>query len=112
MGKNEAPIRIVGRLLGLAGVRLEYVRREGSRGERERVYRLVVPSDGREEIFRVWLERDLARREAEVAVSMNVIDQIYTQVVDSGGRENLQLEDNLVDKPELGKRSPQDFIES
>lgn len=61
VGKKEAPIRIVGRLLGLAGVRLEYVRREGSREHRERVYRLVVPSDGREEIFQVWFERDQAQ---------------------------------------------------
>lgn len=84
VGKNEAPIRIVGRLLGLAGVRLEYVRREGSRGQRERVYRQVIPDDGRNDIFAVWLERDLARREGEVSVSRNLIDPIYTQAVDEG----------------------------
>ena len=88
VGKNEAPIRIVGRLLSLVGVELECVRREGSRGDRQRVYRLVIPDDGRDEIFQVWLERDKARRD----VSTNLIDLLLdVQVVDTSVEQNLQL---------------------
>jgi hypothetical protein len=90
VGRTENPLRIVGRLLGLAEVELEYLRREGSRGNRERVYRIVIPQGVRFDIFQVWLERDQGKREAEGVVSTSLIDQIDTEVVGHKGRCGLR----------------------
>lgn len=82
VGQNEAPIRLLGRLLGKIGVQLQYLRREGRRGDRHRVYRLAIPDDGRDEIFSVWLARDAARREEAEVVSTSPIDRKELESVD------------------------------
>jgi hypothetical protein len=92
IGKNEAPIRILGRLLGQVGAGLTCVSRKGSRESRERVYQLHLPDDGRYEIFSVWLERDKAKKDGAVSVSTSLIDQINTQLVDEGQRATPQQE--------------------
>ncbi|MGB7439879.1 MAG: plasmid replication protein, CyRepA1 family, partial [Coleofasciculaceae cyanobacterium] len=80
VGENESPVRIVGRLLQLVGVRLKCIGRVGSRDNRQRVYRLIIPDEvERSHIFAVWLERDKARREETQSVSMSLKDQDNTK---------------------------------
>ena len=78
---NDSPIAIAQKLLGLIGKRLPYLRREGTGDNRVRVYgaaaadfirddedniikddrgQAIPLSDGREQVFAVWLERDAA----------------------------------------------------
>jgi hypothetical protein len=85
LAENEAPIRIVGRFVRLVGAKLSYMKREGPRGNRERVYQVVFPDDdGREEIVSVWRERDAARQEEAESVSKELIDPIEQEPVDEG----------------------------
>jgi hypothetical protein len=55
---SDSVIKVVQKLLGKVGQRLTYDRREGPRGDRQRVYRYTPAKDGRNEIFTAWLERD------------------------------------------------------
>ncbi len=57
---KDTPIAIAQKLLGKVGLKLEYLRREGSDGERMRVYGSTTPSDGRDEVFTAWMVRDEA----------------------------------------------------
>ena len=56
--QSDTPIKIAQKLLSLLGLKLTYIGRLGSREQRERVYVFKSPSDGREEIFASWLQRD------------------------------------------------------
>lgn len=58
VSEKDTPIAIAQKLLGKIGVKLEYLRREGSDGERVRVYGYTAPNDGRDEVFAAWTERD------------------------------------------------------
>lgn len=65
ISEKDTPIAIAQKLLGKVGLKLEYLRREGSDGKRMRVYGSSTPSDGRDEVFAAWMARD----EANAAVS-------------------------------------------
>jgi hypothetical protein len=57
--ENSSPIKILQNLLEQLGLRMTCIGRLGSRGDRRRMYKLKSLSpDGRDEIFRLWLERD------------------------------------------------------
>jgi len=56
--ETDSPIAIFQNLLAKLGLKLTYLKREGSDGDRVRVYGYTPPQDGREEIFAAWLERD------------------------------------------------------
>jgi hypothetical protein len=77
---NEAdkPIALAQKLLGKCGLKLTYLGRKGSRGDRQRVYQYVVPKDGREEVFAAWQERDEA---AASTVSAPVLCPVSTPVI-------------------------------
>lgn len=55
---SDSTIKVIQKLLDKVGQRLTYDRREGPRGDRQRVYRYIPAKDGRIEIFTAWLERD------------------------------------------------------
>ncbi|WP_339394310.1 plasmid replication protein, CyRepA1 family [Nostoc sp. UHCC 0870] len=55
----DSPIVILRRLLKKIGLKLKYLRRDGT-GDRQRIYRVVGGDDGRDEIFQNWLSRDAA----------------------------------------------------
>ena len=69
--KSDPPIKIVQKLLGLLGLKLTCIGRLGSRSKRERVYVFEPPSDGREEIFATWLQRDKASIDPESSTNSN-----------------------------------------
>jgi hypothetical protein len=60
ISEKDTPIAIAQKLLRKIGVKLDYLRREGSDGERVRVYGYTAPIDGRDEVFASWIERDEA----------------------------------------------------
>jgi hypothetical protein len=63
---RDTPIAILKRLLDKLGIALQYCRRDGT-GARERVYQIVLPTDERDEVFRIWFERDQATANAAPA---------------------------------------------
>ena len=56
--KKYTPIALAQKRLSKIGVKLEYLRREGSDGFRVRVYGYTSLSDGRDEVFAAWIARD------------------------------------------------------
>jgi hypothetical protein len=60
ISEKDTPIAIAQKLLSKVGLKLEYLRREGSDGHRVRVYGYAAPDDGRDEVFTAWIERDEA----------------------------------------------------
>ncbi|MBE9178647.1 DUF3854 domain-containing protein [Oculatella sp. LEGE 06141] len=74
ISQKDTPIAIVQTLLGKIGQRLTYDRREGSRGNRVRVYLYRPARDGRDEVYLRWIERDQIKSQS--AVSSPGIDQI------------------------------------
>jgi hypothetical protein len=57
---TDSPVAIAQKLLGLLGLKLDYVGRFGSRGDRERIYAYHDPDDDREAVFDVWTSREQA----------------------------------------------------
>ena len=55
---KDTPIAILQNLLKKMGLSLTYLRREGSRDNRVRIYGYNPPNDGREEVYQSWLKRD------------------------------------------------------
>lgn len=55
LAANATPIVIARRLLDKVGYGLQCIRRENQARNRVRVYQLVDPQDGRNEVFRYWL---------------------------------------------------------
>jgi hypothetical protein len=55
LAANATPITIVRRLLDKVGYGLQCIRRENQTQNRVRVYQMVNPEDGRNEVFRYWL---------------------------------------------------------
>lgn len=64
---KDTRIAIAQKLLGKLGLKLDCLRREGSRGDRQRVYGYSDPGDGREEVFAAWLARDTEALAADEA---------------------------------------------
>ena len=58
LSEKDTPIAIAQKLLRKIGVKLEYLRREGSDGHRVRVYGYAAPNDGRDEVFTAEMKRD------------------------------------------------------
>jgi hypothetical protein len=58
ISQKDTPIAIAQKLLSKLGLKLDYLRREGSDGERHRVYGYTAPNDGRDEVFAAWIARD------------------------------------------------------
>jgi hypothetical protein len=58
IAKNASPIVIIRRFLEEIGYGLTSICCEGTRQKRIRVYRVAVPNDGREEVFKQWLLKD------------------------------------------------------
>lgn len=56
--EKDTPIAIAQKLLFKLGLKLDYLRREGSDSSRQRVYSYTAPNDGREEVFATWIARD------------------------------------------------------
>lgn len=54
LNENDSPIVILRQLLGKIGLKLEYLKRDGS-GDRARVYKVAGCDDGRDQIFQNWL---------------------------------------------------------
>lgn len=88
--KPASAIQIAQMFLQKLGMKLTYDRREGPRGDRQRVYRFIPPQDGRHEVFAAWFERDeLAAAKAEAIAAAagsvstppinNYLNQSWTQ---------------------------------
>lgn len=67
INSKDAPIAIAQNLLGKLGLKMPFLYKRGGRGQQERVYGAVVRSDGREEVFERWRERDEALAAVEAA---------------------------------------------
>ena len=72
ISEKDTPIAIAQKLLDKMGLSLEYLRREGPRGSRQRVYGFVDPGDGREEVFAAWLQRDAETANILVSTPSNI----------------------------------------
>ncbi len=82
--ESDTPIKIVQKLLSLLGLKLTYIGRLGSRGQRERIYMFEQRDDGREEIFNSWLQRDSAFIQTESTHSFNLAEDAIAL-----GRDNV-----------------------
>lgn len=60
---DDTPIVIFQRCLAKLGLKLSYIKMEGTQGSRMRVYQLAGLADGRVELFQRWKERDIALSE-------------------------------------------------
>lgn len=58
IAKNASPITIIRQFLDKIGYSLTCIRCESFQKKRIRVYQLVMPNDGREEVFKKWLLAD------------------------------------------------------
>ena len=74
--ESDTPIKIAQKLLSLLGLKLTYIGRLGSREQRERVYVFEPPSDGREEIFASWLQRDKNLTQVESTTNIYSVSTI------------------------------------
>ncbi|MEL6494881.1 MAG: plasmid replication protein, CyRepA1 family [Cyanobacteria bacterium J06623_7] len=61
LAKNYSPITIVSRLLSKIGCKIQCLRYESHNQKRVRVYQIVPPQDGREQVFTHWLNIDRQR---------------------------------------------------
>jgi hypothetical protein len=82
ISEKDTPIAIAQKLLRKIGVKLEYLRREGSDGNRVRVYGYTAPKDGRDEVFAAWIERDEAAFRAGSFTSTPGNKEIITSPLD------------------------------
>ena len=58
---QDSPIAVVQKLLSKLGCKLQYIARQGSRGNRHMIYEFVPPDDGRDGVLQAWLERELVK---------------------------------------------------
>jgi len=77
VGKDDGPIRFANKLLKRLGMKLIRSGSVGGRGRQEKVYELEPIEDGRFEVFSLWYERDLLKRN-EAAVSP-VLKDLYSE---------------------------------
>jgi hypothetical protein len=66
---KDTPIAITQKLLGKMGLKLTYLRREGSHGTRQRVYGYTASDDGRNYVFAAWIARDYVALAAEATAA-------------------------------------------
>ncbi len=72
VGEKDSAIAIANKLLKKIGQKLTFYRKEGKRGDNERVYRLEPLADRRFEVFAHWLKRDeLTRSQSAVGATLN-----------------------------------------
>ena len=62
-----SPIEICRRLLDKLGIKITCIKREGKRGDRQRVYQVADYEDGRQMVFMRWFERDEAGLDESVS---------------------------------------------
>lgn len=55
---QDSPIAVVQKLLSKLGCKLQYIARQGSRGNRHMIYEFVPPDDDRDGVLQAWLERE------------------------------------------------------
>jgi hypothetical protein len=65
--EKNSPIQIAKKFLELFALKLCNPRKKGARGQQQRYYQAPEISPLRQEIFRVWLERDIAARAERLA---------------------------------------------
>jgi len=82
INEKDTPIALAQKLLGLVGLKLTYLRREGSDGNRQRVYGYTAPDDVRDEVFAAWTARDEVALAAETAASTPGNKDIITPPMD------------------------------
>lgn len=58
---KDSPIAVVQKLLSKLGCKLQYIARQGSRGNRHMIYEFVPPDDGRDDVLQAWLEREAVK---------------------------------------------------
>jgi hypothetical protein len=84
---EDTPINVLQKLLAKIGIKLRCIRREGGDGNRQRVYEIVRPTDGRDAIFQGWLERDesfASKSDGESSTSTSTTANNYLST--GGGR--------------------------
>lgn len=77
VGEDDSPIRFANKLLKRLGMKLIRRGSVGGRGQQEKVYELEPLEDSRFEVFSLWYERDLLKRN-EAAVSP-VLKDLYLE---------------------------------
>jgi hypothetical protein len=70
---------VVKRLLAKLGVNVFFLKKEGTRGSQQRVYRLVLPQDNRIEVFHVWRERDQEKADVISAKTVSTSNTVVRQ---------------------------------
>jgi hypothetical protein len=83
INEKDTPIAIAQRLLDKVGLKMEYLRREGSRDNRQRVYGYFDPLDGRDQVFTAWLQRDNEALEALSVSTPGNKEYLISQPVDT-----------------------------
>lgn len=63
---KDSPIAVVQKLLSKLGCKLQYIARQGSRGNRHMIYEFVPPDDGRDDVLQAWLEREAVKAGVDV----------------------------------------------
>jgi hypothetical protein len=70
--EKDSPIAIAQKFLGLFALKLCNPRKKGARGQQQRYYQAPKIDPLRQEIFRIWLERDMAARAERLAAEASV----------------------------------------
>jgi hypothetical protein len=83
--EKHTPIAIAQKLLAKIDLKLDYVGRLGSRGNRECVYQFVAPDDERDSIFEQCLNRDELFLSDSVSVTNNI--STTTPVIDTQSQD-------------------------
>lgn len=78
ISSTDTPITVIKRLINAVGWDIRFLRKEGMRGQQQRVYSLTRPVDGRDEVFVAWLERDEAKEQknGSHAINRSITDQL------------------------------------
>lgn len=87
ISEKDTPIAIAQKLLSKLGLKLDCLRREGPRGDRQRVYGFTAPSDGREQVFTAWSARDTEALAADVAALSTATVSIPNSVSTPGNKD-------------------------
>ncbi|BBD63197.1 hypothetical protein NIES2109_60470 (plasmid) [Nostoc sp. HK-01] len=83
-------VGIAQKLLDKIDLRLSYMGRLGPRGNRESVYQFVASDDGRDSIFKKWLNRELVSVTSNIDLITLITDTTsLPSNQDMGGQENL-----------------------
>lgn len=85
---GDTPLVIFQRCLAQLGLKLSYVKMEGSKGSRTRVYQVAGLAGGRAELFQRWKERDVSL--ADCSGKSSAVKSVE-QGVHTVGKENTVL---------------------